>query len=897
MRKIVLAILALTILFIGTVVALYICVIPNLVQNNKVINFVEKEAAKNFNIVLDIKKPRLVTHFYPDIEFSAENILIKKDGAKLLNIENLEGAISFSDIFSKKIILKKLVSDNIFADADKLMKLAAQQPQEPVQSDWIAEWQNAELSLKNLNLVYSPIKISGKDIKFADNHLHFNALVNGGGLGLKFNDDNKVYFKDNKFCLDNLGLNINKSRIFINSVVDEKGNFDLSLNSKQFYAQDAIKLILLIPEAREPLSYFGNVGGNFNFDINVKNDDIKGKINFKTLKLSLIPFANLPVIAQSGLITIDNKQILLKNFKGYYGTNEENKASLEGSVRDYLKSANTEIIIKGMATNELTKNYISKLAGLRIELVGNMPTKLTVKSENNTVDMNWTLRVKKEKDVLLEGLSFSPIKYDRMLKADFHLEKDLFTIKSIDYYIAQTIKRGMEIKPIISIAGNLDARDFSIKDMGFEITKPLPSEFLNLFTQAKTFKNGTIAGHLKYINAGGAPFLDGNLEMNDVRIPSQRLSVKKGVFNTDKNSILLNANGRFRRSDYNFDGNIVNKIALPIVVKDVNLKIENINIERILKSLNQQAQGEQIASSPSVGVDKEDEDGAIVFVPNVFVIEKCNFRVNKGTYKKIEFGNLDANLTLDKEGNLKIQSNRFDFAKGISTLKVNCELAKNKYYIRLGAKDIDIDIVASSILDLEKEITGKASALLELDTDDKFKLNGLIRFTVKDGGITKLGLIQYILNAAALFRNPTLISPSTLFDLVNVPEGTFKSIDGELNIKNNIVRRMKIKSISPQLSSFIAGRMNLETGDTSLRIYTKFSNKNKGLTGFLRKISLNSLSHKFDTGENNNANYYSAEIAQLPEIEAKEEDCQIFLTKVEGDVGTNNFISSLKKIK
>ena len=44
-------------------------------------------------------------------------------------------------------------------------------------------------------------------------------------------------------------------------------------------------------------------------------------------------------------------------------------------------------------------------------------------------------------------------------------------------------------------------------------------------------------------------------------------------------------------------------------------------------------------------------------------------------------------------------------------------------------------------------------------------------------------------------------------------------------------------------------------------------------------------------------NYYSAELDMIPPIDADEKDCQVFLTKVDGDIEHNNFISSLKKIK
>jgi len=158
--------------------------------------------------------------------------------------------------------------------------------------------------------------------------------------------------------------------------------------------------------------------------------------------------------------------------------------------------------------------------------------------------------------------------------------------------------------------------------------------------------------------------------------------------------------------------------------------------------------------------------------------------------------------------------------------------------------------------------------------------------------------VQYALNFAALFRNPiTMISPSTIVDLVNIPEGTFKKINGDLVMKDNVVEKIMIKSSAAQLSSFIIGRYEIETGDASLRIYTKFSSKNKGFAGFLRNLSLNSLANKVSVTNRNDSNYYAAELKMIPELEIGEEESQVFLTKVDGDVINFNFLSSLKKIK
>ena len=255
-------------------------------------------------------------------------------------------------------------------------------------------------------------------------------------------------------------------------------------------------------------------------------------------------------------------------------------------------------------------------------------------------------------------------------------------------------------------------------------------------------------------------------------------------------------------------------------------------------------------------------------------------------------------MTLDKNNVLKLESNRFDIAEGISTLKVNCDLKKHLYAIRLGIKDVNSSLMSESLLNLPREISGKASGLIELNTDESLKLNGSIKFLVKDGVIQKIGLVEYVLKFAALFRNPlVMISPSTLSDMITIPDGKFEKITGDMRLKNNVVEMMKIKSYSPQLSAFIVGRYNLENSDAILRIYTKFSNKNKGVAGFLRNISLNSLANRIPLSSRNDIQYYSSELEQLPAIEADEKDCQIFLTKVDGDVEHNNFISSLKKIK
>ena len=487
--------------------------------------------------------------------------------------------------------------------------------------------------------------------------------------------------------------------------------------------------------------------------------------------------------------------------------------------------------------------------------------------------------------------------YKTLFKVDLSVVKNILKINTIDYYITNELKKGMT--PVLSLNGNLDMADnMKMLDINMKIPRPLPSEFLNFLCGQKIFKKGTISGDLSVDNSGAFPTMGGVITLDKVFVPAQRLYIKSAKIGAKGDKLGAIANGRFKRSKYDFNGYIVNDLRLPIVVKNVNLTVDDVDVERML-NMNSSTNNMQTAEQ-ALNTDNQisESDDIPTFTKGLIIVEKCMLNLEKGKYKNIDFGNLHANLTLDKDGVLELQSNKFDIAEGISTLKVRADLIKNLYYLRLGVKDVNSTTMADALLGLPRELSGKAMGLIEINSDSSLKLNGDIKFNIQNGTIEKIGYVEYILKAASLFRNPlAMITPATFGDLVNIPDGKFDVIKGEMKLKDNVVQRMMIKSSAKQLSSFIIGRYDLETNDASLRIYTKMSNKGEGFAGFLRNISLNALANKISTSGRNDSNYYAAELEQLPKIEADDKDCQVFLTTVDGDVINFNFLSSLKRIK
>lgn len=938
-----------TVITLGSIIVVwfifYLACLPVIISSSRTINLVENLVNKYTKLNLTVEKPVFKPHILPQAGFEVKNLVLKKDEQELMNIKNLETKVRFGKIFFKNITLDKLTADNLTLDVDGLLNALptpqTEQNSEPAEFDWDIDFFNANLGVKKafISYNYTPetkIRIGIKNAQLEQTpdakYLHINTRTdiiqnNKPLLTFEVNDENKVKLQNKSIVVDNLQIDINKSIVTLASLINRK-TFDVNVKSDRFFVKDIFDLVnsnLIIPNGKEMLSPLTNPGGAVSFDVKLHNDELSGTIGMKNARAAVKDLGALPLVMPKGLITIYPDRMVFSDFNGYYGKNKSNTIKVSGTIKDYYKTFDSDLTIDTVATNEFLADYLAGLiGGTTIKISKDIPTRVIYKAVNNKMDITWLTKIAKGVSIGIDDTPSALNDYDRAVTGEFILDGNELDIKNLNYYIAQDIHRGMgKIDPILIFDGKMNIATGELHEAGFSFGRELPSEFLNVFVRRKLFKGGTMKGSLHVLFRNNIPKVKADMQIAKARIPSQRLFIKNATLQTDREDIKINANGRFKRVKYDLAGVIKNELVTPVIVKDLELNLDKVDVDRLLKSLNNQHQPEgsttpaQAIPAPenplpeTVAVNETpeeeclDEDGEeceaddnYMFDTNLIAIEKCVFRLKEGYYNGLTFGNIEANMTLDRNGIFNLQSNRFDIAEGISTLKINCDLKTLKYYIRLGVKDVNSDMFSTAILNLSKEISGKASGLIELTSDASMKLNGSIKFMINDGTIGKIGLVEYLMKVASIFRNPVaMISPATIMDIVNIPEGNFDKIEGELTLKDNVIQRMNIKSYSPTLSALIRGRYDLEKADASLRIYTRFSSSHKGFAGFLRNFSLNALANKVKLSGRNDANYYAAELKDLPPIEAKNEDTQVFLTQVEGDVEHNNFLSSLKKIK
>ena len=63
---------------------------------------------------------------------------------------------------------------------------------------------------------------------------------------------------------------------------------------------------------------------------------------------------------------------------------------------------------------------------------------------------------------LWTAFSLTPVTYDRAVKADMHVEGKYLDLREVNYYIAQELKKGSKVKPVVTLRGR------------FDITKEIP---------------------------------------------------------------------------------------------------------------------------------------------------------------------------------------------------------------------------------------------------------------------------------------------------------------------------------------------------------------------------------------------------------------------------------------
>ena len=183
------------------------------------------------------------------------------------------------------------------------------------------------------------IRLRGKDFEInnqdAKNYIHFKFFTefekNNKKVIIAAADRDTIYIENHKINVDNFAFFINRSKITVNAYADNKKQYYLEAAANNFNIKDIIEIIesnLIINNGSEMLAGFKDLNGSFNSKIVIANNKIDGKVTLNNFSCKLIPLNNLPLKLNSGMALINNKDIILKDVVGYYGSGKENSLNI-----------------------------------------------------------------------------------------------------------------------------------------------------------------------------------------------------------------------------------------------------------------------------------------------------------------------------------------------------------------------------------------------------------------------------------------------------------------------------------------------------------------------------------------------------------------------------------------
>ena len=357
-------------------VGLYKWCIPAVVNSSFMADFITKQAKKTMNIDLGIKRVELSTGM--EIAFKVDNFTIDKNGKSYLTLSDIDTLFSLKELYHKRIVVKKILAKNVYVDAYNLPMLFPKEDKKkekkkcPVNLDFY----NTLLGVKNVYVVYhSPnfdVDLKAKHAIFDRTNnkkfLHLDFVLDiqkaGHRINISANDQNRIFMENHVAYVKDFPIEIEKSKIIINALMTNKGEYELQVSAKDFSAGDVADIVnsnLVVENGSQMLQSIKNIRGNVDFDVKMTKNSFNGEINIKKVDFEIIPLLDMPVKINKGKVIIGNNDIEYKDFEGYYNNKKTNTLALKGNTKDYHKTCDTKLESDIFVTNDFFKNYLSKI--------------------------------------------------------------------------------------------------------------------------------------------------------------------------------------------------------------------------------------------------------------------------------------------------------------------------------------------------------------------------------------------------------------------------------------------------------------------------------------------------------------------------------------------------------
>lgn len=715
-------------------------------------------------------------------------------------------------------------------------------------------------------------------------------------------ENNKIKSENLEFSLfgANTKLILNLAKIMNIEFSDTMRNYNKNPEIKGSVAINQAELKNFANEiqkyfsSNKYLSTFSDFSGFVSSNINFDNLNFNGLVEFD--EVAFMDKKNSTKIKlNSGVVKIENNNLKLDALNLDYGeiplffsakinNIKEKNPFFDSRFSMSLKSADVD-------------KYINKNLTSPIKVKGEVLLKGILKGRADNYNLFATLVLPKDSDISYLGANFGDDHLKREAKLSLNLVKNLANINNFEYlkYITSQNNKTTAV-PSLKVLGKVYLKDkiAHFENLKIKTNLPTSTRIFNILFKKSILKQGQFSSDIVINGPQNSPKILGKLAFSDINIPLYNLKVKDVNLNFSNEYIKGNLKGSGFDSDIDVEAKIVNKMALPVVFKDINVVSENINVSKIIEELSSFDK----IQAPTNFINTKNE---IVVKPSDVLVENGFMSAKNVNLYNIKANNLKSNFS--KMGaDLEFTDTIFDIAQG--QIKANGD-----FNFKSAKINLDADVINCSANDLVKSFLGVKDQIYgvmngsiyfsgsNLDIPEGIKtIQSRAKFNVKNGKMPKLGSLEYLIRAGNIYKSGILgLSLNNIIEvLIPYKTGEFKDINGELFIEKGKVENLEIFTMGENLSLYILGKYNILDSHADIKVMGRLAKKVSNMLGPIGNASFNSVIN-FISGarsDKTNENELIKNINKIPLIEISGDDYRIFEVKILGDLNKDDYVKT-----
>lgn len=662
---------------------------------------------------------------------------------------------------------------------------------------------------------------------------------------------------------------------------------------------DSAVQILLPPETVKELKNIDFLKGKVNLSARIRNNSLNAYTVLDDISLVYKP-KHMKITINSGNMFLKNDLLNLNKINAQLG---KMPLFIDGKIANVQKNPDLTLYINAKPNQEFFDQFFNNNALYPIKLKGDAILSTKASGTLDNLNTKSELKLQENSSLYYMGASIGDIENPVRITVDNTYTPDRIRINNLQYdKIILSQNNKPFVTPQLNASGTMQL--LSDNNVGFNNFKiktqsPTDAKIFNIIFRKPFMKQGVFTSDLVLNGTSISPRIKGKLDITSIDIPFFDSTIRDVNLDFKNDKIVITSRGTVLTNDVHLDAVMKNKLTPPYIIEDINVKLADLNINKITDTLRDiEAEATRNPSLSSTNIQP--------FDISQLIIQKADIQAEKIKVRNINADDFTANLNLNKDGIVDVNKFKFNIAEGSVVGNFKHNIKNHKTNLDINLDKANALIMSEALFDLKGQVYGSVNGNFNLsctgDTQENcFKtLAGEGSFKIADGRMPKLGSLEYLLKAGNLLRGGfTGLSINSIIDLITpLKTGDFESISGNIHITEGIADKINIYSSGNDLNMYMTGTYNLVTSIADMEIYGSLSKNITTVFGKIKNASLNTL---FNTipGINDSTEtlLLQTEIGKIPNIKNATDIYRIFMVDVDGDINGVDYVRSFKWVK